>query len=81
MMRRLGGAVVTVGLVVGAGYLLYTYGLSESAKTSLRTTINTVKDACEQVCTLVSKVEGHEENGGPLPNQQRTAAQWEALGL
>lgn len=81
-MRRLLNRAITLGVLTAAGYVLYTYGLSDAAKTGIKNAARSVKRAYEQVSETVAAAQGQVmPDEGPLPNQQSTAQQWESLGF
>lgn len=81
-MSRLLRRVIALGALTAAGYALYTFGLSDTAKMGLKSAAKSVKRAYEQVSETVAQAQGEVmPDEGPLPNQQATAQQWESLGL
>lgn len=69
-----------VVLLAGAGALIYRFGLSDSAKASLREGVKSVSDAARSVVETVEDMAGIVVEDGPLYNREQTERDWEALG-
>lgn len=81
-MKTLLNRVIALGVLTAAGYALYTYGLSDAAKTGLKNAVQSVRRAYKQVSDTVTAAQGQVmQDSGPLPNQQATSQQWESLGF
>lgn len=80
-MRGVKRAVILTGLTAAGAYLLYTYGLSDRAKTGLKRAARGVKDAYEKINDTIEGVWGQVIDEDDLPNRAATEAQWEYLGL
>lgn len=77
-MRKLVG----LGLLAGAGALLWKFGLTDEAKNGLTNAANTVRDAYGKVTETINAAYGQVmPDDNPLPNQQATRQDWENLGF
>ena len=72
--------LTSVVLLAGAGALIYRFGLSDSAKASLREGAKSVSDAARSVVETVEDMAGIIVEDGPLYNREQTERDWEALG-
>ncbi len=80
-MRRLRQRILLLGLLGGALYLTYEYGLNDEAKENLRKAVKAVEDTYEKVLQMTEAARGQiMEDDGPLANVQATERQWELLG-
>lgn len=72
--------LTTTVLLAGAGALVYKFGLSDSAKESLRESARSVSDAARSIVETVEDMAGIVVDDGPLYNREQTEREWEALG-
>ena len=80
-MRRLRQRIILLGLLGGALYLTYEYGLNDEAKENLRIAVKTVEETYEQILQMTEAARGQiMEDDEPLANVQATQRQWELLG-
>ena len=80
-MRRLRQRIILLGLLGGALYLTYEYGLNDEAKENLRIAVKTVEETYEQILQMTEAARGQiMEDDEPLANVQATERQWELLG-
>ena len=80
-MKRFVGYEVALGTLVGAGALLYRFGLSDEAKDGVRRAAQSVRDAYESVSQHVSDLYGGGAAEDMASRQRDVAHQWEALGF
>lgn len=80
-MKRFVGYAVALGTLVGAGALLYRFGLSDEAKDGVRRAAQSVRDAYESVSQHVSDLYGGGTAEDMASRQRDVAHQWEALGF
>ena len=59
-MKRMLGYALALGTLVGAGALLYRFGLSDEAKEGVKAAARSVKDACDDISARVSDLYGTE---------------------
>ncbi len=79
--RKLVTKVGSLVLVVGGGYLLYTFCLSEKAKKEVKDAAHNIKEAYEKIADAIETVQGQVmEDDQPLPNVQATKSQWASIG-
>ena len=79
-MGKLAGKLAFVLVLVGAGAVAYRVLLTDEARTSLKNSYVSIKEAYGRVSELVGDVRGIEQKEDELPNQVATRLQWEALG-
>ena len=80
-MRRLRQRIILLGLLGGALYLTYEYGLNDEAKENLRKAVKAVEETYEQILQMTEAAGGQiMEDDEPLANVQATQRQWELLG-
>lgn len=73
--------VLAVAAIVGVGYVVYRYCITEDAKETAKQAVQQVKDACENVVEIITQAQGQVmDDDNPLPNQQATEQQWAAMG-
>ncbi|MBM6676013.1 hypothetical protein H6A07_04565 [Olsenella uli] len=78
MSKKVGGAVLLAGLVVGAGVAAYRLLLTSEAKAALRDSFDEVRHAVETLNETLVERQNNEE--ATRANQQRTREMWSALG-
>ena len=80
-MRRLRQRIILLGLLGGALYLTYEYGLNDEAKENLSKAAKAVEETYEKVLQMTEAARGQiMEDDEPLANVQATERQWELLG-
>ena len=80
-MRRLRQRIILLGLLGGALYLTYEYGLNDEAKENLRKAVKAVEETYEQILQMTEAARGQiMEDDEPLANVQATQRQWELIG-
>lgn len=68
-------------LVTGAGYLVYSRLLSDSAKLEIKKTAHSIIENYSRVSEVIDTMTGQViEDPSMLPNVQVTKKQWEQLG-
>ena len=80
-MKRFVGYAIALGTLVGAGALLYTFGLSDEAKDGVRGAAQSVRDAYESVSQRMSDLYGTGSVDDVASRQREVAHQWEDLGF
>ena len=78
-MRRIGNAIVLIGLVGAAGWFAYSHLLSEEAKKGMKDAAQEAKSAYQRISEIVSDAQGSYVKED-LPNRRQTEAQWAKLG-
>lgn len=79
---RVKTTLTTAGLLVAGAVCLYKFGLSDEAKSKLKTATSSVKASYDRISQIVEDAQGVTmKDESPLPNAQSTAAQWQALGF
>ena len=81
-MVRVKTTLATVGLLAVGAVCLYEFGLSDEAKSKLKTAALSVKASYDRINQIIEDAQGVTmKDESPLPNAQSTAAQWQALGF
>ena len=79
-MERLRNQAISLLLVIGAGALLYRFGLTKEARDSIKQAFQSTKKAYEQIETIMSDAKGVQMQESILPNRASTISQWEKMG-
>ena len=79
-MRSLRNGAVLLAILGAAGWVTYTYLLSDEAKSGIHKAAQEVKSAYEHVSDIIRDAQGSYVKED-LPNRRRTAEQWESLGF
>lgn len=80
-MKSIRRTLLGAGAIAGAGYLLYTYGLSENAQKSLRGAARTTYSAIWKLSEIFAQSTEPAKDASVAAGQRRaTREQWEALG-
>ena len=80
-MKRILGYALALGTLVGAGALLYRFGLSDEAKEGVKAAARSVKDVCDDISARVSDLYGTEVKEDMTERQREVRLQWERLGF
>ena len=80
-MKRMLGYALALSTLVGAGALLYRFGLSDDAKEGVKASARSVKDACDNISARVSDLYGTEVKEDMTERQREVRLQWERLGF
>lgn len=80
MLERMRNRLIGFALLVGAGALLYRFGLTKEARDSIKQVISSSKYAYSQIETVLSDMKGVTVEESILPNRASTISQWEKLG-
>ena len=80
-MKRFMGYAIALGTLVGAGALLYRFGLSDEAKDGVRRAAQSVRDAYESVSQRLGDLYGGGAAEDMTSRQRDVEQQWEVLGF
>ena len=80
-MKRFMGYAIALGTLVGAGALLYRFGLSDEAKDGVRGAAQSVRDAYESVSQRLGDLYGAGAADDMTSRQRDVERQWEVLGF
>lgn len=81
-MVRVKTTLATVGLLAVGAVCLYEFGLSDEAKSKLKSAATSVKSSYDRISQIIEDTQGVTmKDESPLPNAQSTAAQWQELGF
>ena len=79
-MEKLRNQLIALLLTIGAGALIYRFGLTKEARDSIKQVISSSKNAYSQIETVLSDMKGVTVEEAVLPNRASTISQWEKLG-
>ena len=80
-MEKLRNSLISLLLVLGAGALLYRFGLTKEARNSVKQVISSTRNAYNQIENVLSDMKGVTVEESILPNRASTISQWEKLGF
>ena len=80
-MEKLRNNLISLLLVLGAGALLYRFGLTKEARNSVKQVISSTRNAYNQIESVLSDMKGVTVEESILPNRASTISQWEKLGF
>ena len=80
-MEKLRNSLISLLLVLGAGALLYRFGLTKEARNSVKQVISSTRNAYNQIESVLSDMKGVTVEESILPNRASTISQWEKLGF
>lgn len=80
-MEKLRNRLISLLLVLGAGALLYRFGLTKEARDSVKQVISSTRNAYNQIESVLSDMKGVTVEEAILPNRASTISQWEKLGF
>ena len=80
-MEKLRNRLISLLLVLGAGALLYRFGLTKEARNSVKQVISSTRNAYNQIESVLSDMKGVTVEESILPNRASTISQWEKLGF
>lgn len=81
LMKRAVPMIVITGSLVGAGYVLYRYMLSDEAKSAVKTAAQSMKQAYESISDLMAQAYGHVVEEEVTDHQREIRSKWDALGI
>jgi hypothetical protein len=80
MLERMRNRLILLAFTVGAGALLYRFGLTKEARDGIKQVISTSKKAYSQIESMLTDMQGVTVQESVLPNRASTLNQWEKLG-
>ena len=80
-MEKLRNNLISLLLVLGAGALMYRFGLTKEARNSVKQVISSTRNAYNQIESVLSDMKGVTVEESILPNRASTISQWEKLGF
>lgn len=80
-MNKIARYATVFGVLAGGCALLYRFGLSDEAKTSLKNAARSVHETYEQVSEKISDLYGTEVTEDMDERRREIGAQWERLGF
>ena len=80
-MKKILRYAAALGTLVGAGALLYRFGLSDEAKEGVKSAARSVRDACDDIATRVNDLYGTTMKEDMTERQREVRLQWERLGF
>ena len=80
-MEKLRNRIISLLLVLGAGALLYRFGLTKEVRDSVKQVISSTRNAYNQIESVLSDMKGVTVEEAILPNRASTISQWEKLGF
>ena len=80
MGERLRNRLILLLLSVGAGALIYRFGLTKEARDGIKQVIASSRNAYSQIESVLSDMKGVTVEEAVLPNRASTISQWEKLG-
>lgn len=80
MKKGLVAPLVLLGVLGSCAVVAYRVLLTDEARTELKKTAGSVRDAYRQVNESIEQAEGQVMEEDELPNCQQTRKEWEALG-
>ena len=80
MVEKLRNRLILLALTLGAGALIYRFGLTKEARDGIKQVISTSKKAYSQIESMLTDMQGVTVQESVLPNRASTLNQWEKLG-
>lgn len=79
-MEKIRNNIIGLLLVAGTGMILYRFGLTKEARSSVKRLIATLRAAYRQIEGVLADASGVTMEEDMLPNRAATISQWEELG-
>ena len=80
MVEKLRNRLILLALTLGAGALIYRFGLTKEARDGIKQVITSSRNAYSQIEAIMSDMKGVTVEESVLPNRASTISQWEKLG-